>query len=169
MTPINSAPEEQLVARIKRFTALPAELPWLEFKVNGLSSGSEIAKYACALGNSARLHDEPAGYLIWGVNDDHEVVGTSFGWQRAKGKGNEVLLPWLNRVISPAPDVTFDEVTVDGHLVVLLRIPAALSSPYSFDENVIFARAAMSRISWIFSMRNVSSGRSSISSNSKTL
>ncbi|GEA42982.1 putative DNA-binding protein [Corynebacterium striatum] len=146
MTPINSAPEEQLVARVKRFIALPAELPWLEFKVNKLSSGAEIAKYACALGNSARLHDEPAGYLIWGVNDDHAVVGTSFDWQQAKAKGNEDLLPWLNRVISPAPDVTFDEVTVDGHLVVLLRIPAALSAPYSFEGKRYFRKGSYMKI-----------------------
>ena len=88
MSPLNSTSEPQLIARIQRFLDLPAELPWLEFKENNAATGPEIAKYVCALGNSARLHDEPAGYLIWGVSDAHEIVGTSFQWETTKGRGN---------------------------------------------------------------------------------
>ncbi len=140
MAPLNSTPEEQLIARVRRFAALPAEQPWIEFKVNQLTEGRDIARYACALGNSARLHDEPAGYLVWGISDSHDIVGTSFSWQQAKGKGNEDLLPWLHRSISPTPDLKFEEVLVDGLHVVLLRIPAALTAPYAFDGTRYFRK-----------------------------
>ena len=99
MSPLNSTPEPQLIAKIQRFLDLPAELPWLEFKENSTTTGPEIARYVCALGNSARLHDEPAGYLIWGVSDTHEIVGTSFQWEITKGKGNEDLFPVKSCVV----------------------------------------------------------------------
>lgn len=144
MSPLNSTPEPQLIARIKRFLALPAELPWLEFKENSATTGPEIAKYVSALGNSARLHDEPAGYLIWGVSDAHEIVGTSFQWETAKGKGNEDLFPWLQRVVSPTPTLSFEAVTIEGKTVVLLRIPAALSAPYAYDGTRYFRQGSFS-------------------------
>ncbi|MGV0360275.1 RNA-binding domain-containing protein [Corynebacterium mastitidis] len=133
MTPLHLTPEAQLRQRVQRFLALPAELPWLEFKANGLREGAEIAKYVSALGNSARLHGEPAGYLVWGVSDSHEPVGTTFDWRRAKGKGNEDLEPWLTRVISPTPTIEFSHITVEGNSVVLLRIAAPTQAPYAYE------------------------------------
>ena len=138
MTPLNATSREKAIARLRRFLALPAELPWLEFKENSATSGPEIAKYACALGNSARLHDEPAAYMVWGVSDSHEIVGTTFQWQTAKGKGNEDLLPWLQRVIDPAPQISFETVEIDGFRVVLMRVPAAISAPYAYDHQRFF-------------------------------
>ena len=145
MSPLKSTPEPQLIARIKRFLALPAELPWLEFKENSATTGPEIAKYVSALGNSARLHDEPAGYLIWGVSDAHEIVGTSFQWETAKGKGNEDLFPWLQRVVSPTPTLSFEAVTIEGKTVVFLRIPAALSAPYAYDGTRYFRQGTYTK------------------------
>lgn len=145
MSPLNSTPEPQLIARIQRFLDLPAELPWLEFKENSTTTGPEIARYVCALGNSARLHDEPAGYLIWGVSDTHEIVGTSFQWEITKGKGNEDLFPWLQRVVSPTPTISFESVTIENRTVVLLRIPAALSAPYAYDGTRYFRQGSYTK------------------------
>ncbi|QQU88434.1 ATP-binding protein [Corynebacterium glucuronolyticum] len=91
-----------------------SELPWIEFKENSNTSGPDIAKYVSALGNSATLHDEPAGYLVWGISDDRRIVGTTFDHHTAKGKGNEDLLPWLRHSINPTPDLHFDDVTLEG-------------------------------------------------------
>ena len=145
MSPLNSTPEPQLIAKIQRFLDLPAELPWLEFKENSTTTGPEIARYVCALGNSARLHDEPAGYLIWGVSDTHEIVGTSFQWEITKGKGNEDLFPWLQRVVSPTPTISFESVTIENRTVVLLRIPAALSAPYAYDGTRYFRQGSYTK------------------------
>lgn len=133
MAPMIGSTRDRLASRVHRFLALKGELPWIEFKENSNVTGPEIAKYVSALGNSATLHDEPAGYLVWGVSDDQRLVGTSFDPLRAKAKGNEDLLPWLHRSINPTPDINFDELTLEGKKVVLLRIPAAQRSPYTFD------------------------------------
>ncbi|KQB84349.1 Divergent AAA domain protein [Corynebacterium oculi] len=122
-----------LLRRVQRFLELPAEQPWLEFKVNSLHTGPDIAKYVSALGNSARLHGEPAGYLLWGISDSREPVGTTFNWQTAKGKGNEDLEPWLTRVISPTPSLEFSTITVEGKPIVLLRVEAPTRAPYSYE------------------------------------
>lgn len=133
MAPLNSSTPEQLASRVDRFLHLPSELPWIEFKENSNTSGPDIAKYVSALGNSATLHDEPAGYLVWGISDDRRIVGTTFDHHTAKGKGNEDLLPWLRHSINPTPDLRFDDITLEGKKVVLLRIPAAQRMPYTFD------------------------------------
>ncbi|MEJ4100505.1 ATP-binding protein [Corynebacterium mastitidis] len=129
----HSTPESELQQRIRRFLKLPAELPWLEFTVDRLHEGDKIAKYVSALGNSACLHGEPAGYLVWGISDTRELVGTTFTWQTTKGKGNEDLEPWLSRVISPTPNLDFFTTTLDGKPVVLLRIAAPTRAPYVYD------------------------------------
>lgn len=88
----------------------PAELPWIKFKTKSAATGAEIARYVSALSNSATLNDENSAYLIWGISDDHHVVGTTFSWQTTKGKGNEDLLPWLTRAIIPTPQLKFLDV-----------------------------------------------------------
>ncbi|MBF9010264.1 RNA-binding domain-containing protein [Corynebacterium phoceense] len=145
MAPLQSTPHDQLVARIHRFTQLPAEMPWIEFKVNSATSGPDIAKYVCALGNSATLHDEQAGFLIWGISDSRDIVGTTFDWQTAKGKGNEDLLPWLTRVVTPSPNLTFESAVINGNNVVLLRVPAARTSPYSYDKSRYFRKGSYTK------------------------
>ncbi|MBC3186071.1 ATP-binding protein [Corynebacterium sp. zg-331] len=133
MTRPDPNPDAALRRRLQRFLKLPTEQPWLEFKIDKLREGPEIAKYVCALGNSARLQGEPAGYLVWGISDSREPVGTSFDWQTTKGKGNEDLKPWLTRVISPTPILEFSTITVEGQPIVLLRIEAPTRAPYSYE------------------------------------
>lgn len=133
MSLLNSSTPEQLTSRIRRFLALPSELPWIEFKENANVTGPEIAKYVSALGNAATLYDEPAGYLVWGISDSRELVGTNFSPFTAKGKGGTDLIPWLRININPTPDLRFDDVTVEDKKVILLRIPAARNQPYTYD------------------------------------
>jgi ATP-dependent DNA helicase RecG len=44
----------------------PAESEWLEFKHN-LADPEKIGSYISALSNSAALHGEANGYLVWGA------------------------------------------------------------------------------------------------------
>lgn len=49
-------------------------------------------------------------------------------------KGNEDLIPWLKRMISPGVDFRFQREIVDGHRVVLLRVAAASRLPVKFKK-----------------------------------
>lgn len=80
------------------------------------------------------MSHEEFGYLIFGVdNSTHEVVGTEFQPKRAKGKGNEDLEPWLNRLLDPRVDCTIDEDEINGVRIVVFRIGAARERPVRFS------------------------------------
>lgn len=129
-----------LVAELRK---LPKETEWLEFKQN-YSNPEDIGEYISALGNMAALHGKAAGYVIWGVEDvTHKVVGTSFSPASAK-KGNEDLLSWLTRMISPKVHFQFHELVHEGHNIVVLEIPRAPGRPIQF-QGVEFVRVGSYR------------------------
>ncbi len=116
---------------IARLRSQPRESEWLEFKAN-LSNPEEIGEYVSALSNSAALHGEPFGYLVWGVEDGtHELIGTSFDLTTAK-KGNQSLHLWLLAALTPDPGIHFEAGVVDGKTVALLQVPAATQHPVQF-------------------------------------
>ena len=109
------------------------EAEWFEFKVN-YAEPQKIGEYLSALSNSAALSHEEFGYLIFGVdNSTHEVVGTEFQPKKAKGKGNEDLEPWLNRLLDPRVDCAIDEDEINGARIVVFRIGAARERPVRFS------------------------------------
>ena len=112
---------------------LPRETEWVEFKHNQ-ADPTEIGEYISALANAAALADKPAGYMLWGIQDAaRKPVGTRFRPFDAKGAGNEDLHNWLNRLTSPKLAFKFVEITIAGHFLVLLEIPAAQIAPISFQ------------------------------------
>ncbi|NMO03838.1 transcriptional regulator [Gordonia sp. TBRC 11910] len=105
----------------------------MEFKEN-LAVPSEIGQRISGLSNSATLHRKPRAYLVWGVADaDHSVVGTHFDPYVTKGKGNEDLIPWLHRLLDPAPAMTLHEGQVGGKRVLVLEVQAASHAPVKFN------------------------------------
>ncbi|BCO71141.1 RNA-binding domain-containing protein [Mycobacterium intracellulare] len=116
---------------IERLRAQPRESEWLEFKQN-LADPDEIGQYVSALSNSAALHGEAKGYLVWGVEDEsHKLVGTVFDLNTAK-KGNQALHPWLLAALTPDPGIMFRTGLIRGHRVAILEIPAATHHPIQF-------------------------------------
>jgi predicted HTH transcriptional regulator len=110
--------------------AYPVETEWVEFKIN---NDQEIGEYISALSNSACIHDEAFGYLVFGVEDkSHRIVGTTFNYNK-KGKGNEDLIPWLARLLNPRVNFDFFEETIDGNRVVICRIQAIVNTPVTFN------------------------------------
>jgi ATP-dependent DNA helicase RecG len=108
------------------------ELEWVEFKQNN-GNPSEIGRYISALANSAALHGESHGFMIWGVDDATvKVVGTTFSPQTTR-KGNQLLEIWLAHQLVPRVDFRFHEELVDGKRVVVLRVPCAAVAPVSFE------------------------------------
>jgi len=95
-----SLTETQLAELVNRLRRLPRETEWVEFKQN-LAPPEDIGQYLSALANSAALADQPAGYLVWGIEDStHAITGTAFD-PFAIRIGNELLEGWLNRLVEP--------------------------------------------------------------------
>lgn len=116
---------------VERLRAQPRESEWLEFKEN-LSDPDGIGEYISALSNSATLHGETRGYLVWGIQDgSHELVGTRFDLATAT-KGNQSLHLWLIGALKPDPGFEFSTGTVDGKKVAILEIRAATHYPVQF-------------------------------------
>ena len=95
----NPAPE-YLRSLVAELCKLPVETGWVEFKENN-ANPQDIGEYLSALSNAAALQGQANGYVVWGVKDtSREVVGTNF--QPGKSKvGNEDLVNWLIRLLSP--------------------------------------------------------------------
>jgi len=122
-----------LQAKLVDLLSLPTETEWVEFKLNK-AEPQEIGEYLSALSNSAALHRQPCGYILWGVEDGtHTVKGTTFKPHRQKGAGNEDLEPWLARLLSPRIEFKIYEFKPGGHPVVLFQIQAANSTPVAFS------------------------------------
>ena len=129
MTPRRSS--RYLTDLVRKLCALPHETEWVEFKEN-YKHPEQLGEYLSALANSAALHDQPRGYVLWGVrNSTHDLVGTNFVPGAAR-KGSEPIEPWLGRFLNPQADFRFHELTVDGSRVVLLEVERATSQPVAF-------------------------------------
>ena len=90
--------DRELNILLSELCSFPNETEWLEFKVN---NDVELGEYISALSNSACIHDKPFGYIVFGIDDKtHRVIGTNFNPNK-KGKGNEDLIPWINRLLNP--------------------------------------------------------------------
>jgi predicted HTH transcriptional regulator len=108
------------------------ESEWLEFKVNN-ADPERIGQRLSALANGASLREKPHGYLVFGISDDREVVGTTFQPLSQK-KGNEELESWLLRRLSPGIDVQVFEFDFRGKQVTMFEIPAASGQPVRFSH-----------------------------------
>lgn len=136
--------DDELKRIVNELRVMPQETPWVEFKLNN-ADPDDIGEYVSALANAAALERASHGYLVWGVEDQtHRLVGTSFEPAVKKGSGQEDLLPWLMRLLDPAPHIVFHRGEVDGQAVVLLAIPAADHRPVQW-KGVEFIRAGSYR------------------------
>lgn len=120
---------------VMQLVASPNEHELVEFKHN-FHSADEIGEDLSALANSANLRDVEQAYLIFGVEDGTQrIVGTDFNPHKKKAKGNEDLIPWLSRMLTPKLAFKVDEVVMEsGVKVVLFTVPAAINSPVKFQS-----------------------------------
>ena len=122
--------ESDLNILLSELRAEPAETEWLEFKEN---NGQELGEYISALSNSACLHDREYAYIIFGINDkNHRIVGTKFDLNQ-KVKGNENLIPWLTRLLTPKIHFETHEFIAEGERIILFRIHATVNTPVKFS------------------------------------
>ncbi len=123
---------EQLISLVNDLTSQPKENEWIEFKHN-FHSPEEIGERISALSNTARLHNQTLGYLVFGIeNETHRVLGTDFKAKSHK-KGNEELENWLASRLNPRIDFTIEEFDYEeGKHISLFIVPAAKNRPVLF-------------------------------------
>ncbi len=74
-----------LKARLDELLRLPAETEWVEFKeAKSNIDSDDLGKYFVALCNEANLKGEPAGWLVFGVQDKpRKIIGSQYRPHRA--------------------------------------------------------------------------------------
>jgi predicted HTH transcriptional regulator len=121
----------ELIDLLDRLRQEPTETEWLEFKIND-EEPQAIGEYISALSNSASLHGQEYGYLVFGLKDQtHELVGTDFK-PRKKKIGNQELENWLITQLQPSMDFKIFEFDYSGKPIVLFRIEPAHNTPIRF-------------------------------------
>jgi ATP-dependent DNA helicase RecG len=109
-----------------------AEREFLEFKEN-LLDVEKVGTYISALANSASIEGEPYGYVLWGIDDQGTVVGTTANPWAEKAKGNEDFIPWLRRAIKPGNiDFEFQQIEIQEKRLIVLQIERASDLPVRF-------------------------------------
>ncbi|HEV7332705.1 MAG TPA: ATP-binding protein [Flavisolibacter sp.] len=121
----------------------PKECEWVEFKKN-YHSAEEIGERISALANGACLQRQPFGYLVFGIEDDLVVAGTTFNPSHQK-KGNELIEHWIIQRLSPRIDFRVIPTTIDDKPVVIFEIPAAKNQPVSFIHEPYIRVASITR------------------------
>ena len=122
-----------LHAQLDSLLALSAENEVVEFKEakNGYDF-HKLGKYFSALSNEANLKGVPVAWLVLGVNDQRQVVGSNY---RPVRKDLDSLKEEVaNRTTNRISFVEIHDLVVDGLRVVMMEIPAAPRGlPVAFD------------------------------------
>ncbi len=130
--------QEYFEKLIKDLSALSNETETVEFKESKFDA-ENVGKRISALSNSANLHDQKFGYLVFGVKDiTHEIMGTQFSPIMEK-IGNEELEFWLSKHLNPKIDFRIYEKLYSGKKIILFVIPPAISHPVKFN-NIAYIR-----------------------------
>ena len=90
----------ELIQLIDMLISLPQENAWVEFKQGSATTNERLGFYLSGLSNAACIHNQPFGYLLFGIDDDtQEIIGTNYGFKKRK-EGNEELELWLRRYLT---------------------------------------------------------------------
>ncbi|MBX9693194.1 MAG: putative DNA binding domain-containing protein [Cyanobacteria bacterium] len=109
------------------------ENEWIEFKQNN-SAPDTIGQYISGLANSAVLHRQERGYLLWGIEDGtKKVLGTTFQPSTVR-QGGQTLEMWLSQMLRPRPHFEFVCKDFKGVPLVLLCIRPEKDQPVRFNQ-----------------------------------
>jgi ATP-dependent DNA helicase RecG len=119
--------------KLKALLELPAETETVEFKEakNGYDF-TKLGRYFSALSNEANLNRHSSAWLVFGVNNAHQVVGTKYRVNRPEldSLKEEVANKTSHRITF----IEIHEVQHENGRVVLFQIPAAPKGlPISFE------------------------------------
>jgi len=119
--------------KLSTFLSLPAETEVVEFKEakNGYDF-TKLGKYFSALCNEANLKHQRAAWLVFGVNDQRQVVGTNF--RMARKDLDSLKEEIANKTTNRITFIEIHEVVHTKGRVVVFEVPAAPKGlPVAFD------------------------------------
>lgn len=122
-----------MLNKLNQLLALPAENEVVEFKeANNGYDFTKLGKYFSALCNEANLKHQPQAWLVFGVKDNHTVVGSGF---RSSRKDLDNLKGEIaNKTTGRVTFVEIHEVIHANGRVVMFEIPASPKGvPVAFD------------------------------------
>jgi ATP-dependent DNA helicase RecG len=126
--------EEELKITLTELLALSGETEWVEFKhAKDSFHFDDLGEYFSALSNEANLKNQQNGWLVFGVNNKREIVGTNF--RRDIGK-----LHSLKHEISQHTNsnITFIEIRTlnlpEGRVILFQIPPAPLGIPVTWKR-----------------------------------
>ena len=112
---------------LSRFNHQESEL--CEFKVNNVNP-DRIGAIISALANSATLFNVAEAYLIFGINNQGQIVGTNFDINKQHKK--QELKNWLTTQLQPAINFDIDSLLIANKKIVVFTIKAASLYPIKF-------------------------------------
>ncbi|WP_436418205.1 putative DNA binding domain-containing protein [Petrimonas sulfuriphila] len=124
----------ELIKLVDELRALPKENEYVEFKSGNATTNERFGMYISAISNAACIHNNPFGYLVFGIDDaTHAVEGTKFRFQKRK-EGNSELEIWVRRLLYPSIKFEFLPCDYEGHYLEIFKIPAAVGEPTYFKN-----------------------------------
>lgn len=116
--------ENQLHEILKDLLSLPAETEVAEFKeAKNNYDFNNLGKYFSALSNEANLLDKPFGWLVFGVTNTHQIIGTNY---RPNRKDLDSLKYEIaERINNRLTFIEIHELQTSKGRVILFQIPAA--------------------------------------------
>ena len=106
------------------------ESEFVEFKGSN-SHAENIGELVSALANGAVLAKKDEAYLIFGVNDQGGVVGTSFN-PKDNLKGNMPFKNWLSTCLTNCDSLNYLKVDHPDGSVIIIVVPRAKIYPVQF-------------------------------------
>ncbi|MFO1353026.1 MAG: putative DNA binding domain-containing protein [Gammaproteobacteria bacterium] len=116
--------EDDLSGLLRLLLALPAETEAVEFKeAKNTYDIDKLGKYFSALSNEANVCGKPCGWLVFGVNKNHQIVGTQF--RPARHHLDNLKTEIAAQTTARLSFVTIHELHHPQGRVLMFEIPAA--------------------------------------------
>ena len=116
--------EEKLKELLKKFLRLPKETEWLEFKEAKRNFDfDKLGKYFSALCNEANLKNEYNGWLIFGIDNQRNIIGSRYRLKRSQLDNLKSEI--ANHTTGRVTFVDIHELSISSSRVVIFQIPAA--------------------------------------------
>lgn len=124
--------EQECIETVQRLLSFEPEDEILEYKEmkNGFSE-NDLGKYFSALSNEATLREAECAWLLFGVSDKREVVGTSV--LPTKESRSNIRKKIADLTTNRLTFSEIYEVFIDGKRVLLFQIPPALGTVVMFN------------------------------------
>jgi predicted HTH transcriptional regulator len=118
-------------ALLRRLLKESSESSWLEFKVNN-SDPELIGRWISACANAAILAAKERAFLVFGVDNNRSLVGTSVRLDGMKC-GGENFVNWVSRLIEPRVMIEFMDFPYQALNFSILSIEPTYDRPVKFS------------------------------------